>query len=52
MDYLDGLQKISNMLFKLFGEKGFVIDIQIFINGKRHELDLPDKEYLIDEYVQ
>ena len=52
MDYLDFLQKISNMLFNVFGEKGFVIDIQVFINGKRHELDLPDSNELIDDYVQ
>lgn len=52
MSYLDVLQKIVNVLYKLLGDNGLVIDIQIFINSKRHELNLPDSNELIDEYVQ
>ena len=52
MDYLDLLQKISNLLFKILGDNSIVIDLQVFINGKRHELDLPGDDELIEDYVQ
>ena len=52
MDYLDLLQKLSNLLFKILGDNSIVISLQVFINGKRHELDLHDKNELIEDYVQ
>lgn len=52
MDYLDFLQKVNDLFFKIMGDKSIVINLQVFINGKRHELDLPDENNLIDEYVQ
>lgn len=52
MDYLDLLQKINNLIFKIMRDNSITINLQVFINGKRHELDLPDENELIDEYVQ
>lgn len=52
MDYLDLLQKVNDLFFKIIGDNSIVINLQVFINGKRHELDLPDENNLIDEYVQ
>lgn len=52
MDYLDILQRINNLLFKILDDKSIVINFQVWINSQRHELDLPDKKELIDEYVQ
>ena len=51
-DYLDLLQKISNLIFKMLGDNTIAIDLQVYINTQRHELDLPDENELIDEYVQ
>ena len=52
MDYLDLLQKVNDLFFKIMGDNSIVINLQVFINGKRHELDLPDSNELIDDYVQ
>ena len=52
MDYLDLLQKINNLIFKIMRDNSITINLQVFINGKRHELDLPDENELINDYVQ
>ena len=52
MDYLDVLQKVNDLFFRIIGDNSIVINLQVFINGKRHKLDLPDENELIDEYVQ
>ena len=52
MDYLDFLQKVNDLFFKLIGDNSITINLQVFINGKRHELDLPDEKELIEDYVQ
>ncbi len=52
IDYLDLFQKINNLIFKILGENSISIDLQVYINGKRHELDLPDEKELIEDYVQ
>lgn len=52
IDYLDLFQKINNLIFKILGENSISIDLQVYINGKRHELDLPDENELIEDYVQ
>lgn len=52
IDYLDLFQKINNLIFKILGENSISIYLQVYINGKRHELDLPDDNELIEDYVQ
>ena len=52
MDYLDLLQKINDLLYRLLGDSNFVIRIQVYINRERHELDLHDENELIEDYVQ
>lgn len=52
MNYLDFLQKVNDLFFKIIGENSITINLQVFINGRRHMLDLPDENELIDEYVQ
>ena len=52
IDYLDFLQKINNGFHKVLGDRSIVIDLQIYINAKRNELDIPDPDSLIGEYVQ
>ena len=52
MDYLDLLQKINNLIFKIMRDNSITINLPVFINERRHELDLPDENELIDEYVQ
>ena len=52
MDYLDILQKFNDFLYKFLNDNKIVINLQVFINSQRHELDLPDENNLIDEYVQ
>ena len=52
IDYLDLLQKINNLIFKIMRDNSITINLQVFINGRRHMLDLPDENELIDEYVQ
>ena len=52
MDYLDLLQKINDLIFKIMRDNSITINLQVFINERRHELDLPDENELIDEYVQ
>ena len=52
IDYLDLLQKINNLIFKIIGENSITINLQVFINGRRHMLDLPDENELIEDYVQ
>lgn len=48
MNYLDIAQKISNLLYKIFGSKGFVIDYQVKINEKRYKKNIIDKKELND----
>lgn len=52
MDYLDLLQKFSDLFFKILGDNSIVIDLQVYINKKRHTLNLPDDNELIEDYVQ
>ena len=41
--YLDLLQKINNVLYKILGASSIVINMQIYINKKRHANDEVDK---------
>lgn len=52
IDYLDFLQKVNDLFFKITGENSITINLQVFINGRRHMLDLPDENELIEDYVQ
>lgn len=53
LDYLDLLQRINNLLYWLLGDHDIVIGLQVYINNERHELDLHDRNELIeDDYVQ
>lgn len=47
MNYLDILQTINNILYEIFSDKDFVIDIQIYINKKRFERNEPDPNSVI-----
>lgn len=52
MDYLDVLQKVNDLFFKIMEDNSITINLQVFINRRRHELDLHDEKELIDDYVQ
>ena len=52
MDYLDLLQKMCNFLYMFLGDSGIVINLQVYINNERHELDLHDENEMIDDFVQ
>lgn len=45
--YLDLLQKINNVLYKILGASSIVINIQIYINKKRHANDEVDKNEIL-----
>lgn len=45
--YLDLLQKINNVLYKILGASNIVINMQIYINKKRHENDKVDKNEIL-----
>lgn len=47
MSYLDTLQAINNLLYSIFNDAKFVIDIQVYINTKRFELNEFDKNEII-----
>ena len=47
MNYLDILQTINNILYEIFSDKDFVIDIQVYINKKRFERNEPDPNNVI-----
>lgn len=58
MTYLRLLQKLNNLFYTIFKDASFVISFQAYINTKRHEKDIPDKNEIIyidedlNEYVQ
>lgn len=58
MSYLVLMQKLNNLFHIIFGDASFVISFQAYINTKRHEKDIPDKNEIIhvdedlNEYVQ
>lgn len=52
IDYLDFLQKVNDLFFKITGENSITINLQVFINGRRHMLNIPDENELIEDYVQ
>ena len=57
MDYLDFLQRINDVLFKVFGLNRVTLELQIRINTKRSEKDIVDKKqvFVFDDkggYVQ
>ena len=57
MDYLDILQQINNFLYTILGFNEYILEIQVFINSKRNELNIPDANEVIytdetGEYVQ
>ena len=52
IDYLDFLQKLNNALYRILGDHTIVINIQVYINKQRNELDLHDTANMIGEYVQ
>ena len=57
MNYLDFLQEINDLLFKVFGLNRVTLELQIRINTKRSEKDLVDKKqvFVFDDkggYVQ
>ena len=43
MDYLDFLQRINDVLFRVFGLNRVTLELQIRINTKRSEKDIVDK---------
>ena len=45
--YLDLLQKINNVLYKILGTSSIVINMQIYINKKRHASDKVDKNEIL-----
>lgn len=45
--YINILQKINNLLYKIFKDTGFVIDLQVYINKKRFEKNEPDPNSII-----
>lgn len=57
MDYLDLLQKINDILYKICGLTDKTLELQVYINIKRNEMDIPDKREIIEkdnsgEFVQ
>ena len=58
MTYLRLLQKFNNLFHSIFKDASFVINFQAYINTKRHEKDIVDKNEVIfidedlNEYVQ
>ena len=58
MTYLKLLQKLNNTFHIIFGNTSFVISFQAYINTKRHEKDIVDKNEIIfidddlNEYIQ
>ena len=58
MTYLRLLQKLNNLFHSIFKDASFVINFQAYINTKRHEKDIVDKNEIIyidenlKEYVQ
>ena len=49
---LKNKQKRINEMFDEEGLTDEILQKQVDVNKKRHELDLPDSDELIDEYVQ
>lgn len=49
MSYLDILQKINDFLYQVLGDNKIVINLQVYINGKRFELDEVDVKEIITE---
>ena len=57
MTYLDFLQRINDLLFRVFGLNRVTLEFQIKINSKRSEKDIVDekKVFVFDDkggYVQ
>ena len=57
MTYLDFLQRINDLLFRVFGLNLVTLELQIKINSKRSEKDIVDekKVFVFDDkggYVQ
>ena len=57
MDYLDLLQKINDILYRICGLTDKTLELQVYINTKRNEMDIPDKREIIEkdnigEFVQ
>lgn len=57
MDYLDLLQIINNILYKINGLTDKTLELQVYINMKRNEINIPDKNEIIEkdntgEFVQ
>ena len=49
MSYLDTLQTINNFLYQILGDNKIVINLQVYINGKRFELNEVDIKEIITE---
>lgn len=47
MTYLRLLQKLNNLFHTIFKDASFVISFQAYINTKRHEKDIVDKNEVI-----
>ena len=57
MTYLDFLQRINDLLFRVFGLNRVTLELQIRINSKRSEKDIVDEKqvFVFDDkggYVQ
>ena len=58
MTYLRLLQELNNLLYSIFGDASFIISFQAYINTKRYEKDIVDKNETLftdedlNEYVQ
>lgn len=49
MSYLDTLQTINDFLYQILGDNKIVINLQVYINGKRFELNEVDVKEIITE---
>ena len=47
MNYLDFIQQINNLLYNLFGLTDITLELQVYINTKRNELNIYDKSEVV-----
>lgn len=57
MDYLDLLQIINNILYRINGLTDKTLELQVYINIRRSEMNLPDRNEIVEkdntgEFVQ
>lgn len=47
MNYLDILQLVNDLLYKICGLTDYTLELQVFINMKRNELNICDKSEIV-----